>query len=110
MNYIALTIGPIYETMSYCKKTRELWVGSYFFSYFMKKLITKVSEEDSEIKIDFLVPFVKDEKINALNEKLEVGVFHDRFIASSEASKDAIKNLLVSKINETLDGRFKAKN
>lgn len=103
MNYIALTIGPIYETMSYCKKTRELWVGSYFFSYFMKKLITKVSEEDSEIKIDFLVPFVKDEKINALNEKLEVGVFHDRFIASSEASKDAIKNLLVSKINETLD-------
>lgn len=103
MNYIALTIGPIYETMSYCKKTRELWVGSYFFSYFMKKLITKLSEEDSEIKIDFLVPFVKDEKKNALNEKLEVGVFHDRFIATSESSKDDLKNLLISRINETLD-------
>lgn len=103
MNYIALTIGPIYETMSYCKKTRELWVGSYFFSYFMKKLITKLSEEDSKMKIDFLVPFVKDENIDVLETTLEVGVFHDRFIATSEASKDELKNLLVSRINETLN-------
>ena len=100
MNYIALTIGPIYETLRNSKKTRELWVGSYFFSYFMKSLISKLLE--SEKKIDFLVPFVKDEELDSLNVSLEVGVFHDRFIASSTSSKEELKELIEDKIFETL--------
>ncbi len=100
MNYIALTIGPIYETLNNSKKTRELWVGSCFFSYFMKSLISKLLE--SEEKIDFLVPFVKDDELDSLSVSLEVGVFHDRFIASSSISKDALKKIIENKISETL--------
>jgi len=33
MNYLALTIGPIYKTLSNAKKPKELWSGSYVFSY-----------------------------------------------------------------------------
>ncbi|MFW3342950.1 Cas10/Cmr2 second palm domain-containing protein [Aliarcobacter butzleri] len=100
MNYIALTIGPIHEVLINSKKTRELWVGSYFFSYFMKSLISKLLE--SEEKIDFLVPFVKDNELDSLNISLEVGVFHDRFIATSTSSKENLKNFLENKISETL--------
>ncbi len=41
MKYIALTIGPIYKTLSSAKKTRELWGGSYIFSYIMKQIISE---------------------------------------------------------------------
>jgi CRISPR-associated protein Cmr2 len=33
MKYIALTIGPIYKTISKAKKPKELFAGSYVFSY-----------------------------------------------------------------------------
>ncbi len=38
-NFIAITIGPIYNTMSLAKKTRELWSVSFTFSLLMKHLI-----------------------------------------------------------------------
>lgn len=95
LHYIALTIGPIYETMSYCKKTRELWAGSYFFSLFMKKLILKLSQEN----IQFEVPYVPE---NISDAKFEIGVFHDRFIAKSELKKEELQSRLEKRISETL--------
>jgi len=72
MNYIALTIGPIYKTLSSAKKTRELWGGSYIFSYIMKKIIETFKERE------FIVPYIGDE--NIFKSGREVGLFHDRFI------------------------------
>ena len=96
MNYIALTIGPIYETIKYSKKTRELWAGSYFFSYFMKSLIKLLHEDD----IEFILPYV-DNKV--LNESFEVGIFHDRFIGYSEThSKEELKAILQKRLNENI--------
>lgn len=72
MNYIALTIGPIYKTLSSAKKTRELWGGSYIFSYIMKEIISEFNERE------FIVPYIKDKTI--FDSGHEVGLFHDRFI------------------------------
>lgn len=98
MNYLALTIGPIAETISYCKKTRELWAGSYIFSYFMRSLIRKLIE-DVEIDIEFLVPYANKE---IANKSFEVGVFHDEFIARSENDKEVLKKVFLSKFSETV--------
>ena len=95
-NYIAFTIGPIYETMSYCKKTRELWAGSYFFSYFMKVFISKIFGEND---IEFLLPYVNK---TVLDKSYEVGVFHDRFIAKSSKSKETLKQILEDRYKETV--------
>ena len=76
MKYIGLTIGPIYKTLQNAKKTRELWGGSYIFSYIMKQIIFEFRERN------FIVPFVKDAKV--FEEHLEVGLFHDRFIFESK--------------------------
>ena len=76
MTYIALTIGPIYKTLSNAKKTRELWGGSYLFSYIMKQIISQFKERE------FVVPYIKDDSI--FEQGNEVGLFHDRFIFKSE--------------------------
>ena len=102
MNYLALSIGPIIETLSYCKKTRELWVGSYFFSYFMRTLIGELGDD-----VDMILPYVpsnKDERYDMLTKYKEEGIFHDRFIASSEdKNKEALKELIESSIDKALN-------
>ena len=95
-NYISLTIGPIYETMKYCKKTRELWVGSYFFSYFMRTLIGKMDN------VQLIIPYV-DEKKEILKKYKEEGVFHDRFIASSAETKEYLKVMIEEALSSTLE-------
>lgn len=75
MKYIALTIGPIYETLLNARKTRELWAGSYLFSYFMKTLIKELKEKKG---FNFIIPYEGDE---AFKQYANAGLFHDRFIA-----------------------------
>lgn len=73
--YIGLTIGPIYKTLKNAKKTRELWGGSYIFSFVMKEIIFHLKERT------FIVPFIKDATV--FQSGKEVGLFHDRFIFES---------------------------
>jgi len=88
MRYIALTIGPIYKTLQNAKKTRELWGGSYIFSYIMKKIITAFKDRE------FIVPYIKDESI--FTDSNGVGLFHDRFIFKSQDGD-------IDKLAQTID-------
>ena len=76
MTYLALTIGPIYKTLKDAKKTRELWGGSYIFSYIMKKIIEEFRDRE------FIVPYIKDKSI--FEGGKEIGLFHDRFIFEAQ--------------------------
>jgi len=77
MKYIALTIGPIYKTLSTARKTQELWASSYMFSYIMKEIIKTFRERS------FVVPHVTDDILDSQIPTQE-GLFHDRFIFESE--------------------------
>ena len=77
--YIALTIGPIVDTLTLGRKTAEIWGASYLFSSFMKKVIDTLRQKE----VTFLVPSVEDESIFAVEDG-GVGLFHDRFILTSE--------------------------
>jgi len=76
MNYIALTIGPIYKTLQNAKKPKELFTASYLFSYIMKKIIEQLKQRE------FVIPYIKDEEI--FREDSDVGLFHDRFIFQAQ--------------------------
>ena len=91
MKYIALTIGPIYKTLANAKTTRELWGGSYIFSYIMKEIIKAFKDRE------FIIPYVKDETIFDIGKG--VGLFHDRFIF--EAPNDT-KESVESVVDEVL--------
>jgi len=70
--YFAITIGPMYKTFSYAKKTRELWAASYTFSYLMKCLV-----EEFESKGDILLPSIESKEDSRFEG---IGVYPDRLI------------------------------
>jgi len=91
--YIAFTIGPIYKTLKDARKTKELWAGSYLFSYIMKCLIKRFTDRS------FIIPYVnKNDEIfiENLEGQKGVGLFHDRFIFEA---KDGDFELLGSEID-----------
>jgi CRISPR-associated protein Cmr2 len=98
MNYISLTIGPIYDTifdtLNGDNKTKKLKAGSYYFSLFMKTLLQNIKTE-----FQILVPYVDGDAL--IKEYKSMGIFHDRFIAQSEKSKEDIKDIFSSKIELT---------
>jgi CRISPR-associated protein Cmr2 len=94
MTYIALTIGPIYKTLSSAKKTRELWGGSYLFSYIMKQIISQFKERE------FVVPYIKDESI--FDKGNELGLFHDRFIFQSKEGDRETLNEVIDEVLQNL--------
>lgn len=54
--YLGISIGPIYDTLSRARKTRELWAGSYLFSRLMKALLQAVAEEGADAGCQVLSP------------------------------------------------------
>jgi CRISPR-associated protein Cmr2 len=91
MKHIALTIGPIVDTLSLGRKTSEVWMASYLFSSFMKNTI-KALKERSDAK--FIIPFVDDEILKEQDDG--VGMFHDRFILTTETlTIDEVESILL---------------
>ncbi|MGE4456976.1 MAG: type III-B CRISPR-associated protein Cas10/Cmr2 [Arcobacteraceae bacterium] len=98
MNYIAYTVGPIYDTIFNTlkgdNKTKRLKAGSYFFSLFMKTLLQNIKND-----FDILVPYVEGEALT--KEYKSMGLFHDRFIAQSDKSKEEMQTLFATKLETT---------
>lgn len=91
MKYIALTIGPIVETISLGRKTAEIWAASYLFSSFMKEVINELRKKDD---IEFIIPYVEKVEIFSSDDK-NIGLFHDRFILKSEyVSLDEVETII----------------
>jgi CRISPR-associated protein Cmr2 len=91
MNYVGLTIGPIYKTLQNSKKPNELWAASFVFSYIMKQIIKEFKSRE------FVVPYIKDESI--FDETMDIGLFHDRFIFKSLVGD---MQLLTQRISDVL--------
>jgi CRISPR-associated protein Cmr2 len=76
--YLALTIGPIYKTLSQAQRTREFWGGSYLFSWIMREIIVGLIDEKRTMEPkDILMPY-RDKHDNL---KKGTGLYHDRMIA-----------------------------
>lgn len=82
--YIGFTIGPIYDTFKNSKATREIWAGSYLFSFYMKHLIFRLNKEGWEFLSPYVDAAMKDEKF-LHNDKSGVGLYHDRFLVFVES-------------------------
>ncbi len=95
--YLALTIGPIYKTLSNAKKTRELWGASYLFSYIMREIIKGFRERE------FIVPYTKDDAI--FEGGSGIGLFHDRFIfVAQEGDREKLEAAVEAVLKKLADG------
>jgi CRISPR-associated protein Cmr2 len=73
--YTAITIGPIFDTLTQARSTRGMWTASYMFSWVMRKILDKVRttyNKDLEI---LNAPATEN------TGKIGAGLFPDRFVA-----------------------------
>jgi CRISPR-associated protein Cmr2 len=107
--HIAITIGPIYETMSNVRHTREVWAASYLFSYISKCLIIKIIDQKHDLNFEvdfekqikthvdsFILPNINSATIFANNNN--VGLFPDQIIFKAELFPDYSKENFDTKI------------
>lgn len=101
--YIALTIGPIYKTLAFAKRTRELWAASYIFSHMMEEIVEKINTIE---KYEIILP-VRSKSTEPLNK--DVGLFPDRLIAriiepNQSQQKELLKdfNSVISEVKDEI--------
>lgn len=73
--YLAITIGPIYETMMLCRKTREFWAASLLISLLSKELCEALKNNGIKEE-DFLVPH----PTIIGHDMKDIGLYLDRII------------------------------
>lgn len=80
--YIAITIGPIMDTMNIVTKPAALWLSSYMFSYISKQLCVLIADRIQEENV--ITPYIpKKSELdhnNIMNREDGVGLFHDHII------------------------------
>lgn len=76
--YIAVTIGPIFDTINLASSPSALWAASYLFSA-LSKNICRALTKDGVKKEDIISPYY-DPEDELLNKNDGVGLFHDRII------------------------------
>lgn len=99
-SYAGFTIGPIYDVMRHARKTREMWFGSYLFSWYMEKLIGELIDENNE----FLTPYTDiDESTGTLVlNTSRAGKYHDRFVVRSSFLPKTLFERIEAANNKTL--------
>jgi CRISPR-associated protein Cmr2 len=78
-NYVAVTIGPIFDTMSLVSTPAALWASSYMFSCITKTICKQLLEHGVKEE-DIITPYFSQTDTELLDKKDGVGLFHDRII------------------------------
>ena len=101
LSYAGFTIGPIYDVLSHARKTRELWFGSYFFSWFMEELISRLSDK---AEVEFLSPHViRDDSGRFIPNRSMAGKYHDRFVIRAALERSELYRAIKDATEEVLD-------
>ena len=101
MKYTAITIGPISKTLDKARSVKSFWTASYLFSWIMRELLKKLSEENFKV----LSP-VQTDNDTFQNISKKVGLFPDRLFAKGELEKGKIDSIK-KEIFEELAKKFK---
>lgn len=102
IKYTAITIGPIYKTISLARKTRELWGTSYLFSFIMRRIIEKINDLP-KCCLPYKVSIISESKGQG------AGFFPDRLIFESDVKakiekiEDEIYNEIANNCNLSID-------
>jgi len=82
--YFALTIGPIYKTLAFARRTREFWAASYIFSHLMENIVNEINTKQfGEVILPIALNSTNDTKTGA-------GLYPDRLIVQVTELKNEI--------------------
>lgn len=90
MKYIAITIGPVFETMMNVSKPAGLWGASYLFSFISKELCGMI---ESRYPGKTITPYFEFDDESTRIQKTGVGFYHDHIVVR-EADIDVIEEII----------------
>ncbi|WOC31813.1 MULTISPECIES: Cas10/Cmr2 second palm domain-containing protein [Caproicibacterium] len=88
--YIAITIGPIYDTITLTSSPAGLWAASYMFSYISKRLCEIIVANGITEKPENIISPYFDNKKAASDG---IGRYHDRIVFIPSDADSALKEL-----------------
>jgi len=91
IKYIAITIGPIFETMQNVTKPAGLWGASYLFSLISKELCDQIEKLYSG---KIITPFFVFDDLSKEMQKTGIGFYHDHIV---------VKEADITKINDIIE-------
>ena len=100
--YVAVTIGPILDTIDLASSPSALWAASYMMSTLSKNICKQLTENNID-QNDIISPYY-DPQDPLLNRNDGVGLFHDRIIykVSEEYQITDFKDIREKAIKETI--------
>lgn len=102
--YLAISIGPIYQTIQRAKRTRELWVASFILSRYMREILVGLEEGKYG---DCLSPDVSD--LHNSGEKYHgAGIWNDNCFYALHTGKEEQLKADLPKILQEAKGRMLA--
>jgi len=75
IRYLALTIGPVYTTLTNVRSTKALWSASYLFSWLMREILKKLRNTKGVTLLNL------PNKDDLFQDGKGVGLFSDRLTA-----------------------------
>ena len=104
--YIAVTVGPIFDTMSLVSTPAALWASSYMFSLISKTLCEMLCKNGVKEE-NIITPYYSESDKALLGKNDGVGLFHDHIIFAAEdfdiKSFNAVKEAALGKIADIFE-------
>ncbi|MCR5782224.1 MAG: hypothetical protein K6G90_05745 [Clostridia bacterium] len=100
--YIAVTIGPIGDTMALSSKPASLWAASYMFSFLAKNICNALVEDSICTCNEIVTPYF-DPDDPLINRNDGVGVFHDHIIFRCGKDISAVKDSFAKALSRTAE-------
>ncbi len=90
IKYLAITIGPIFETMMNVTKPAGLWGASYLFSLISQELCNKI---ESQYPGKIITPYFEFDDEGIRIQKTGVGFYHDHIVVR-DAEIEVISDII----------------
>ncbi len=104
-HYLAITIGPIYETFRHVRHTREVWGASYLFSHTARLIIEDLCHGNTADNAQYFIqPNITGGSI--FERQSGVGLFPDRIIVDAKILRgrefEDIKKTVLTELAKTI--------
>ena len=96
LNYIGITIGPIYDTIMEASSPASLWFASSMFSDITKRMIKEITGSRGFENVRIYSPYYDA----MLDTNDGVGKYHDRIIFSTTNFSDGKLKQIINKVKE----------
>lgn len=95
--YTAITIGPIFKTIIEAKRTRAVWAASYYFSWFVRRILEETLDANMQVFLPDTSGVTKNNyRHHGIKGDYGAGLYADRlyFINDENTNKKKLREIV----------------